>query len=132
MRSTFAIRFAAAVSLTMALSALPSVLPAAVPRHAAVAVQIAGDYKLTLVTGHSQQRMGLIVEEGETGYSGVLLTAGGKIALTNVEIIEETLHASVMTSAGPGRIVLYVTDKGVTGTMRVARVTFALSGERAN
>lgn len=132
MRANFAFQFAATVSLAVALSALPSVLPAAVPRHTVAAVQIAGDYKLTLVTRHAQQRLGLIVEEGEAGYSGVLITADGKIALSDVEIIEETIHASVMTNAGPARIVLHLTDKGVTGTMHLLKVSFALTGERAN
>jgi hypothetical protein len=137
MRFSSAFRFAAPVILSVAISTFPSELPAATPRHTNVRagsmpVRIAGTYNLTIVNKLAQQRAELIVEEGDAGYSGFLITGGHEAALFDVQVIEETLHATVMTNLGPATVLLHLTDKSVVGSMHLQKVSLSLNGERAD
>jgi hypothetical protein len=137
MRFHTAIRFVAPLMLSAALPALPRVVQAATPprseqQRASEPARIAGHYNLTIATKHAQQRASLIVEEGATGYTGILVTPEHESPLSDVQIIDATLHATLLTSSGRATLVLHLTDKGVVGTLRLAKLSLVLSGERAN
>ncbi|MEP6732960.1 MAG: hypothetical protein ABJE10_20120 [bacterium] len=130
-------RIVTLTAFSAALCALPSALPAATARHsvvriAATPIEIAGSYELTIVNRQAKQHVNLILEETEAGYTGLMIIDGAKSALSDVQVIDESIHANVMTNAGRAAIVLHLSDKGVTGTLRFAKVSLPVSGERTN
>jgi hypothetical protein len=121
--------------LSAALYMLPSSAHAATPVRAesvvsALAASRAGHYRLTLTGGAGEQLVDLAIVQEKDGFTALLLTPAHESWMSNVKFDGRTLTATVLTSMGPGTLVLAMSDTGARGTLRLGGRTIAVSGTR--
>ena len=129
------LRTIAPALLSAALSVLPAPALAATRSHTDVRISTfaasrAGLYNLSLAGTAGAQRVDLVIEQAQNGFTALLLTPTHETWLSNVKFDGRRLTGTALTSAGRGTVVLDVTDAGVRGTLAVAGRTLAISGER--
>lgn len=130
------LRTIAPAILSAALFVLPAPAHAATRSHTDVRVSTlaasrAGLYNLSLAGTAGEQRVDLVIEQAQNGFTALLLTPAHETWLSNVKFDGSHLTGTALTSAGRGTVVLDVTDAGVRGTLTVAGRTIAISGSRA-
>ena len=129
------LRTIAPALLSAALYIIPAPALAATRAHADVRVSTlaasrAGLYNLSLAGTAGEQRVDLVVEQAQNGFTALLLTPTHETWLSHVKFDGRRLTGTALTSAGRGIVVLDVTDAGVHGTLTVAGRTIAISGAR--
>jgi hypothetical protein len=82
---------------------------------------IVGLCNLTFVSPltRGEQRMNLILENGNGGYSALLPGRSSTVSLDAVTFDGTTLRASASTTAGTGALELHVSELEVTGTLTI-------------
>jgi hypothetical protein len=131
-----------ALSLALAAAAAPaaaqsSFTPTPAPSAAAAAASSAaamwsGVYRIDVAKGDEVLPMRVVVERmGPAGVDGTVLLGGTASALANVRLEGGELRATMVTSSGKGELVLRQTDAGVTGTLKVGKATWSVTGERS-
>ena len=129
------LRTIAPVLLSAALYILPAPAFAATRsntdvRVSTLAASRAGLYNLSLAGTAGEQRVDLVVELAQDGFTALLLTPTHETWLSNVKFDGRRLTGTALTSAGRGTVTLDVTNAGVRGTLTVAGRTIAISGAR--
>ena len=129
------LRTIAPALLSAALYIVPAPALAATRAHTDVRVSTlaasrAGLYNLSLAGTAGEQRVDLVVEQAQNGFTALLLTPTHETWLSHVKFDGRRLTGTALTSAGRGIVVLDVTDAGVHGTLTVAGRTIAISGAR--
>lgn len=121
--------------LSAALYILPAPALAATRSHtdlrvSTLAATRTGLYSLSLAGTAGEQRVDLVIEQVQDGFTALLLTPTHETWLSNVKFDGKRLTGTALTSAGRGAVVLDVTDAGVHGTLTVAGRTITISGAR--
>lgn len=129
------LRTIAPALLSAALYILPAPALAATRTHtdgrvSTLAASRAGLYSLSLAGTAGEQRVDLVVEQTQNGFTALLLTPTHETWLSNVKFDGRRLTGTALTSAGRGTVVLDVTDARVRGTLTVAGRVLAISGSR--
>ena len=137
---------ARAATLALGVTMLAAATPAAAQlayappaAHAAatvtnpVADRWTGVYRIEARSGGEAVPMRVIVERAASGsrLDATVLLDNRAAALDKVSGDEDELRAVMTTSAGRGELVLRPTATGVTGTLRVGKITWQVTGERS-
>jgi hypothetical protein len=115
---------AAQTSFTPAPTASVATTPAA-------AAAWAGVFRIDVAKGDEVLPMRVVVERAGAGLDGTVLLGGTASALANVRFEAGELRATMVTSSGKGELVLRQTETGVTGTLKIGKTTWSVSGERS-
>jgi hypothetical protein len=128
-------RFRILAPAVLAIALATSPVSAATPTRSddgvsALAASRAGLYMLTLAGTRGGQPVDLAIEQAKNGFTALLITPEHESWLTNVTFDGKRLTGTAATSAGPGTLVLEMTDTGAHGTLAVAGRTIMISGTR--
>jgi hypothetical protein len=133
---------ALALSLALASLAAPaaaqtSFAPAPAPGAAATqgaaasAAAWSGVYRIDVSKGDEVLPMRVVVERVGNTLEGTVLLGGTASALANVRFEGGELRATMVTSTGKGELVLRQTEAGITGTLKVGKTTWTVTGGRS-
>ena len=125
---------AAAAARTAALAGYPPApgpRGAAAPALSAAAAVWSGVYRIDVAKGDEVLPMRVVVERVGSSLDGTVLLGGTASALANVRFDNGELRATMVTSTGKGELVLRQTEAGVTGTLKVGKTTWSVTGERS-
>jgi hypothetical protein len=96
-------------------------------------VSAAGLYRLTLsAKDRKAKTVHMIVREGATGISGMLLDKESESWLTNLRVEGSVLKGNIMTNEGLAELALNVDDGMVIGTLTVGGKVLTIDGDRTN
>jgi hypothetical protein len=94
-------------------------------------VRMAGVYRVVLSSYEmATQRMHLLVRLESSGYTCVLLSGDKETPLSDIQLEGDVIRGLAATSFGQAKVVLTITDEGVSGTLTVGRTRMAIKGER--
>jgi hypothetical protein len=131
---TRSLRAIAPVLIGISISALPaSANTVNTSVHARQTPTIVGLYNLTFVSPvtRGEQRMSLILEQGNGAYSALLLGPSSTTSLDSVTFDGQTLRASAATTVGTGALELHVSEPDVSGTLTIGTHTITIKGTLA-
>jgi hypothetical protein len=96
-------------------------------------VSAAGLYRLTLsAKDRKAKTVHMVVREGETGISAMLLDRESESWLTNLRMEGSVLKGSVLTNEGLAELALNVGNGMVVGTLTVGGKVLLIDGDRTN
>jgi hypothetical protein len=103
---------------------------AASAEHAAAAAWV-GVYRVDMTKGTETIPVRVIMERVGESLDGTILVGGTASALGSVQADGMELRAAVTTSAGRGELVLKATATGITGTLKIGKTVWSLTGSRS-
>lgn len=91
-----------------------------------------GVYRLTLAEKDGAMLdTRVLIEPNGASLVGMLLVDQHASGMTDVKVEDEALVARVVTAEGKGTLTLRSGEEGVTGTLKIGKRTWAVSGVRA-
>jgi hypothetical protein len=91
-----------------------------------------GVYRLTLAEKDGAMLdTRVLIEPNGAQLMGMLLVDQHASGMTDVKVENETLIARVVTAEGKGTLELRTASDGITGTLKIGKRTWAVSGARA-
>ena len=121
----------------LAASARPAIAqPALAATPAAVVVSTEpgiapGVYRIALDNGRETVHARVVMERIDGALEGTVLIEATASALIQVRAENGEVRANMLTSDGRGELVLRQTDGGVAGSLKVGKMTWAISGQRS-
>ena len=137
---TFARTFALALSLAAVAprpaAAQASFTPTPAPAATAAATSFAaaawsGVYRIDVAKGTEVLPMRVVLERLGGTLDGTVLLGGTASALADVRFEVGELRATLVTSSGRGELVLRQTESRVTGTLKIGKAVWTITGERS-
>jgi hypothetical protein len=96
-------------------------------------VSAVGLYRLTLsAKDRKAKTVHMIVRDGASGISGMLLDKESESWLTNLRMEGSVLKGNIMTNEGLAELALNVDDSMVMGTLTVGGKVLTIDGDRTN
>ena len=122
---------AAPIAAQSSFTPAPASCAAAAPALSAAAAVWSGVYRIDVAKGDEVLPMRVVVERVGSSLDGTVLLGGTASALANVRFDNGELRATMVTSSGKGELVLRLTEAGVTGSLKVGKTTWSVTGERS-
>ena len=113
-------------------SAQPALAAASVSAAVAPAPEIApGVYRIALDNGRETVHARVVMERVGDALEGTVLMEATASALIQVRSENGEIRANMLTSDGRGELVLRPTESGVSGSLKVGKITWSISGQRS-